>query len=67
MLHGKFVSVDEAARAIGCTTGRVCQLLRAGIIDGIKLGARTWAVNFSSLEKFSEKPQGVGRPRISAK
>ena len=67
MLRGQFVSVNEAAALIGCTTGHVCLLLQHGKIEGTKLNARAWAVNSDSLAKFLKKPKGVGRPRLNAK
>ena len=60
------VSVTRAAEIIGCTTGRVRQLLRDQMIRGTKLGARAWAVSRVDAEKMAENPAKTGRPRKSA-
>lgn len=65
MIQGKFVSVTQAAQQLGCTTGRVRQLLIAGIIEGQKLTPRSWAVKTSSLDKVAKIPHTTGRPRGS--
>lgn len=62
----RFLSVDEAARILGCTTGRIRQMLRADELDGEKLNERAWAVDKESVEKAAKKPQERGRPRIGA-
>lgn len=59
-----FVSVDEAAEIMGCTPGRVRQMLRAGDLEGHKVSERAWIVNRDSADKHAEKPEGSGRPRI---
>ena len=59
-----FVSVDEAAEIMGCTTGRVRQMLRSGDLEGHKVSERAWIVNRVSAENNAEKPEGSGRPRV---
>ncbi len=61
-----FVSVQEAAEIIGCSGGRVRQLLIEGTISGQKLNERAWAVERKSAEAFAKVPQTVGRPRLRA-
>ena len=63
----KFVSVDLAAAIIGCTEGRVRQLLRAGELVGLKLNERAWAVERKSAERYAEREQPTGRPKNSAR
>lgn len=46
------LSVEEAALAIGCTTGRVRQLLRAGILEGSKAFRGCWIVDPDSVAAF---------------
>jgi hypothetical protein len=60
-----FVSVAEAAEIIGCSPGRVRQLLIDGTLTGQKLNERAWAVERKSAEAFAKTPQTVGRPRGS--
>jgi hypothetical protein len=60
------VSVTDAAYIIGCTTGRVRQLLLNGDIRGKKLGENErapWLVSKSDAEKMARKPAATGRPR----
>lgn len=59
------VSATDAAEIIGCTTGRVRQLLRDGMLRGQKLGKRAWAVSRVDAEKLATKPATTGRPRKS--
>jgi len=59
-----FVSAEEAADIMGCTAGRVRQMLRAGDLEGHKVSERAWIVNRESAEKHAEKPEGSGRPRV---
>lgn len=60
------VSVTKAAEIIGCTTGRVRQLLRDGVIRGAKLSQRAWVVSRVDAQKMSETPAPTGRPRKSS-
>lgn len=62
-----FVSVADAAEILGCTVGRIRQLLIDGTIYGMKLNARAWAVERKSVEKLARIPQKVGRPRLVQK
>lgn len=57
------IPVAAAAEIIGCTTGRVRQLLRENAIRGVKLGERAWAVSRVDAEKMGAKPAKTGRPR----
>ena len=60
------VSVTDAACIIGCTTGRVRQLLLNGNIRGKKLGEREnapWLVSKVDAEKMARRPATTGRPR----
>jgi hypothetical protein len=61
------VSVADAATIIGCTTGRVRQLLLNGDIRGKKLSVETdnspWLVSKVDAEKMARKPAATGRPR----
>lgn len=60
------VSVTDAAAIIGCTTGRVRQLLIEGEIRGRKLSEQDnapWLVSKTDAEKMAKKPAPTGRPR----
>ena len=60
-----FVTVTTAAEIMGCTPGRVRQMLRADEIEGEKVGERAWMVLRKAAEKRAQKPEGPGRPRVS--
>lgn len=62
----EFLSVSEAAKALGCTVGRIRQMLRKGNLKGQKLNERAWVVDPASLRKNAANPPTVGRPRIGA-
>lgn len=60
-----FCSVSDAAQIVGCTVGRIRQLLIDGDIAGMKLNDRAWAVDRKSAEKYAKKTFNVGRPRLA--
>lgn len=62
-----FCSVADAAQIVGCTVGRIRQLLIEGEIVGMKLNERAWAVDRKSAEKYAKREIGVGRPRLAKK
>ena len=62
-----FCSVADAAEIVGCTVGRIRQLLIDGEIEGQKLNERAWAVERKSAEKYAKKTFNVGRPRLVPK
>jgi DNA-directed RNA polymerase specialized sigma24 family protein len=55
-----FISVNDAATILGCTTGRVRQLLLAGRLEGQKLTERAWAVDRRSVEKYARSDRRPG-------
>src|SRR5690606_28426241 len=63
MRRDNLVSVNEAAEVIGCTVGRVRQLLIAGRLEGEKLNERAWRVDRRSAEKYARDMAHTGRPR----
>lgn len=63
MLDGKWLTIEEAAKAVGCTDGYVRLLLRQEKISGKKIGERLWLVDVDSVRDFACKPQLTGRPR----
>ncbi|MFE0727062.1 helix-turn-helix domain-containing protein [Streptomyces antibioticus] len=46
------VSVGEAAALLGCTTGYVRRLARAGAFTARRIGARTWAIDRAALDQY---------------
>ena len=63
-MMGNFMSVPEAAEILGCTVGRVRQLLIAGDLDGRKFNEKAWAIEKRSVAKLAKIPRTKGRPRI---
>ena len=63
----QFVNVAEAVSMLGCTTGRVRQLLGEGSLAGVKANERAWLIDRSDVEKMLQNTPTVGRPRTSQK
>lgn len=61
------VSVDEAAKIIGCTDGRVRQMLIEGRLEGQKLNKRAWGIRRAEAERLRDMEYGTGRPRVDAR
>lgn len=62
---GKFLSVKEAAAKLGCTEGRVRQLVLAKTIHAERFNGRALAIPIDSLRKYAETPIKTGRPRLN--
>lgn len=65
-----FCGITEAAGILGCTTGRVRQLLLRGDIKGEKFAPdeqpnAPWLIERKSLEKFAKVKPTTGRKRIA--
>lgn len=62
-----WVSVTRAAEILGCTTGRIRQLLGEKRLVGEKLdGTKLWMVSRESVESYGNETLPPGRPRIGA-
>lgn len=66
-LPSNLITVEKAAKALGVTTGRIRQMLRAEILEGQKINERAWIVDPDSLKKAEKIEQTVGRPRNGKK
>ncbi len=63
-----FCGISEAAEILGCTTGRVRQLLLDGTLTGEKvadLENSPWLIDRKKLAAFAKTRPTTGRPRIS--
>ncbi len=59
----EYCNVATAATIIGCTDGRVRQLLLAGELRGKKINDRAWLVEIRDAERVRDiEPKG-GMPR----
>lgn len=63
MSFNDFFTTTEAAAFIGCSDGRVRQLIRDGEIDAEKAGPRMWLISKDEAEKIKKNPAKTGRPR----
>lgn len=61
----KKVSASEAARMLGVTPARVTAMIKDGLLDAYKDGARTW-VTVDSIDERKRNPGVVGRPKKAA-
>jgi hypothetical protein len=60
------IGVKEAASIIGCTAGRVRQLLLAGQLRGRKVTDTSWVLVKQDAERYARNnPRTIGRRRIS--
>lgn len=57
------LNVGEAATIIGCTEGRVRQMLRDGTISGKKANERAWLIPKSEANRIADSQPKTGRPR----
>lgn len=55
----------EAADVIGCTVGRIYQLLQEDRLEGVKIHQRAWLIPEPEVRRFASVQQTRGRPRIS--
>ena len=67
MAFQNFLTPNEAADVIGCTDGRVRQLLRDGKLLGQKIGERMWLIPEAEVRKMRDLPVETGRPRKNKK
>lgn len=59
-----YVTPPEAAEIIGCTKGRVYQMLRGGEFnDLLKFGKRNFLISKKEAQKVASSPSSIGRPR----
>lgn len=63
----EYVTVADAAKIIGCTVGRVRQLIYAGKLTARKISANAWLVLRSTAAKVADNPSHTGRPRTAPK
>lgn len=61
-----YVSVSQAAVEIGCTPGRVRQLVYDDQINALRLTPRMMLVKRSDVAKVAKTPAKTGRPRSRA-
>jgi excisionase family DNA binding protein len=59
----EFLNVREAAEQIGCTEGRVRQMLIAGDMKGKKANARAWLIPSTEVERMAAREYTTGRRR----
>jgi excisionase family DNA binding protein len=60
----KFYTVTQAAESSGVTVSYVRQLLRAGKLQGEKIGERAWILPSNQIDVLRIKAtSGIGRPR----
>ena len=60
------VTVEDAAAIIGCTKGRISQLVDEGKLEYEYLHGRALLIEKKSAQAYAKTPQKTGRPRIAA-
>ena len=64
---GDYLNVVEAASIIGCSPGRVRQLLRAAEMRGVKANEKAWLIPRKEAERMAKHKPNTGRPRRGKK
>ena len=67
LMQNPFLNVAQAADLVGCTEGRVRQLLIDGVLDGFKINGKAWAIDPKSARKLRDSVAKTGRPRKNQK
>lgn len=63
MLVGNFCSVQDASKIIGCTDGRIWQLINDGTLPAQKFNGRAYLIDLAAVQAYAKSPRLVGRPR----
>lgn len=63
----EFIAVNQAAKLIGVTVGRIRQMLLSGELEGFKPNERAWLIPRKEVERILKNPPQVGRPRSRKK
>ncbi len=58
-LTAKLISVSEASRISGLTTGFIRRMLRTGEIDGVKIG-RNWLTTREAIQDYLKRERRPG-------
>ncbi len=58
-----WTDVAGAARELDVTDGRVRQLVRAGLLRAVRIGARTLLVERASVDHYNRTRRPAHRPR----
>jgi phage antirepressor YoqD-like protein len=60
------INVNQAAKILGCTTGRIRQLLLAEQLPGRKVTETSWILAKKDVERYAKNnPRTIGRKRVS--
>lgn len=57
-----WVTTNDAANRLGVTRQRVGQMVRAGELEGLRVGARGWQVSLASVQERAHLEANYGRP-----
>lgn len=64
-LSGVYYTVDEAAEVAGVTRGRLSQMIRSGVVKGLRVSGTCWLVSEREAQKVRKESSRVGRPRLT--
>lgn len=62
MIQGNLLNVEECAAVVGCTPGRIRQMLGDGTLPGVKANGRAWLIKKKEAEKLAKNRPPKGRP-----
>ena len=63
VIANRWLTAQEAADVLGCTTSRIRQLCIREQVLGKKFTQNAWFVDRQSLAKYARKPRYGGRPK----
>lgn len=59
-----YVNPPDAAEIVGCTKGRIYQMLRDGdFTDLLQISEKRFMIGRKEVEKVAKNPSSTGRPR----
>lgn len=65
-LSGTYYGIAEAAAEIGCTVGRLRQMIRWGECEAVMISDRVWLMTEKEVKRIKSSKPSTGRPRKNA-
>jgi excisionase family DNA binding protein len=57
----EFMTTQEAAQALGFHVGSIQNMLRAGKLEGQRIGGKVWLVSRKSVERYKKQSEGMSK------
>ncbi len=56
-----FMTTKEAAKKLGFHINSIQNMLRRGILEGVRVGGKTWLVSKQSIERYLKQTAGMSK------